>query len=115
MTFKSQLSIDAAKAFLNTDEFAKEITYKPKNGDSKNIKALIVRSRVDSAEQGIGRIATNQAEIYIANDEIEGITSVDKGDDEVLFPEIIGGSNVWWVVIDILNMDKGMWHLQVQK
>ena len=115
MTFKAQLSIDAAKVFLNSNEFAEEITYTPKGGSPKSIKAIIVRSQIDAADQGQSRIAHNQTELYIANDATNGVTSVDKGDDEASFPKIVGGSNINWVVIDILGMDKGMWHLLVGK
>ena len=116
MTLKSQLSIDAAKVFLNTDEFAEEITYTPKNGSPKTIKALVVRNRIDAADQGVGRIASRQAEVYIANDAINGVTSVDKGDDEVSFPETAGGTPITWVVIDLLGMDHlGLFHLLVEK
>jgi len=115
MSFKDQLAADAVIIFLNTDEFAEDITYTPKGEGAKSIRAMVVRKRSDAADQGAGRIAQNQAEVYIANDAITGVASVDKGDDEVSFPEIIGGSAISWAVIDILDMDEGMWKLLVEK
>jgi hypothetical protein len=115
MSLKAQLPEDSKRIFLNSDEFAEEITYAPKAGSPKTIKAIVVRQRLDSGSEDQGRILRNQAEIYIANDATGGVTSVDKGDDEASFPEIPGGSSVSWVVIDILGTDDGMWHLLLEK
>ncbi|MBI3991445.1 MAG: hypothetical protein HY350_04765 [Candidatus Omnitrophica bacterium] len=115
MTFKSQMAVDAINSFLNTDEFGETIAYTPKDGVAKSIKALIIRNRLDRGIEDSGRILHNQAEIYIANDATTGITSVNKGFDEVSFPEIIGGSSISWSVIDILSMDDGLWRLLVEK
>ena len=115
MSFKDQLAADAVNIFLNANEFAEEITYTPKGESAKTIKAIVDRKRSDAADQGLGRIAQNQAEISIANDATNGVASVDKGDDEVSFPEVIGGPVISWSVIDILAMDEGMWRLLVEK
>lgn len=115
MTFKTQLAQDAINCILNTNEFAESITYTPKNGSPKSIKALVVRNRLDTTGQDQGRTLHNQAEIYIVNDATNGVTSIDKGDDTVSLPEIIGGSAISWVVIEILGMDEGLWHLLIEK
>jgi len=112
MSFKDNLATDANNVFLNTNEFAEDITYTPKGGSPKSIKAIIVRSRLDTGGEDAGRILRKQAEIYIANDATIGVDSIDKGDDKVQFPEIPGGSNITWAVLDILRTGK-MWHLLV--
>lgn len=115
MTFKTQMATDAINCFLNTNELAESITYTPKNGAAKSIKAIIIRNRLDSGGEDSGRILRYQGEVFVANDATNGVTSVNKGDDEVSFPEVIGGSSISWVVLDILGMDDGMWHLLVGK
>ncbi len=115
MTLKTQMSSDAIKVYLNSDEFAEVITYTPKGGSAKSIKAVIVRNRLEAGTEDAGRILRNQCEVYIANDATDGVTSVDKGDDILQFPEQVGGSNISWVVEDIISKSGGMWHLLVGK
>ncbi len=115
MSFKDQASDDAAKVFLNAAEFAEDVTYTPKAGVPKPVKAVINRRRLDPASEDTGRTLLNQAEIFVANDAVTGVTSINKGGDTVSFAETIGGAVISWVVADILNQDEGMWHLLVQK
>lgn len=115
MTFKSQVTQDAAKTFLNSDEFAEEITYTPKGGVAKVIKAVVNRKRIDPASEDAGRILLNQCEIFIANNETAGIMSINKGGDLVSLAEVIGGPLIGWVVADILAQDEGAWQLLLQK
>jgi len=112
MSFKDNLASDVDKVFLNKDEFAEEVIYTPKGGSPKTIRAIIVRSRLDSGGEDAGRILRKQCEVYIANDATNGVASIDKGDDKIQFPEIPGGSNATWIVLDILRTGK-MWHLLV--
>ena len=81
MAFKSDLAQDAAKTFLNSEEFAEDITYTPKGGVAKVIKAVVNRKRIDPASEDAGRILINQCEIFIANDAVSGIASINKGGD----------------------------------
>lgn len=115
MAFKSDLAQDAAKTFLNSDEFAEDITYTPKGGVAKVIKAVVNRKRIDPAPEDAGRILINQCEIFIANDAVSGIASINKGGDLVSLAEVIGGPLVNWVVADILAQDEGVWQLLLQK
>ena len=115
MSFKDNLKKDALNCFLTADEFAEAIQYTPKNGTSKTIKAVINRKRLNPGGEESGRALQNQIEIFIANDSTYGIDSINKGGDEVFFPEVLGGVDVNFVVVDILGEDQGMWHLLVQK
>lgn len=115
MSFKDNLKRDALNCFLTVDEFAEAIQYTPKNGSPKTIKAVINRKRLTPGGEESGRTLQNQLEIYIANDSSYGIPSINKGGDEVVFPEVLGGNDVNFVVVDIFGEDQGMWHLLVQK
>ena len=115
MSFKDNLKNDAVNIFLSADEFAEQIQYTPKGGSPKTIKAVINRQRLTPGGEESGRVLQNQIEIFIANDAAYGVDSINKGGDEVLFPEIVGGIDVNFVVVDILGEDQGMWHLLVQK
>jgi len=115
MSFKDNLKKDALNCFLTADEFAEEIQYTPKGGTSKTIKAIVNRKRLMPGGEESGRNLQNQIEIYIANDSANGIEFINKGGDEVLFPAVLGGIDVNFVVVDILGEDHGMWQLLVQK
>lgn len=115
MSFKDNLKKDALNCFLIADEFAEAIQYTPKSGSPKTIKAVINRKRLTPGGEESGRTLQNQIEIFIANDSTYGIDSINKGGDEVFFPEVLGGADVNFVVVDILGEDQGMWHLLVQK
>ena len=115
MSFKENLKRDALNCLLKTDEFAETIQYKQKDGTEKTIKAIINRKRLMPGTEESGRILQNQIEIFIANDSVYGVSFINKGGDEVLFPEILGGADVNFVVVDLLGEDDGLWHLLVQK
>ena len=115
MSFKDNLKKDAVNIFLTTDEFAEAVQYTPKGQSPKTIKAVINRKRLTPGGEESGRTLQNQIEIFIANDATYGVDAIIKGGDEVLFPEVIGGIDVNFVVVDILGEDQGMWHLLVQK
>ena len=115
MSFKDQMTQDSVKAFLNTYEFAETITYTPKNGTAKAIKAVINRKRINPAGEDVGRVLVNQSEVFIANDDTNGVSSINKGGDIVSFAESAGGAVIDRAVIDVLGQDEGMWHLLVQK
>jgi len=115
MTFKSQLKEDAFNCFLNSNEFAEEITYTPKAGMAKNIKAVVERKRLSPAGEDTGRTLIDAVEIFIANDPVYGVTSINKGGDTVALPERISGVNITWSVVEILAQDPGVWHLLLAK
>ena len=115
MSLKSQLAQDMVNSFLNSYEFAEDITYTPKNSTAKSIKAVINRKRINPAAEDVGRVLVNQGEIFIAKDDTAGVSSINRGGDIVSFAENVGGVVTDWAVIDILGQDEGMWHLLVQK
>jgi hypothetical protein len=112
MSFKDGIKIDAEKVFLNADEFAEEITYVSETEGAKIIKAVIVRENLEPAEENYNRTLKNKAEVYIANDEVTGVTVIDKKDDRV-FLKGTEGEERETRVNDVLGRDDGMWRLLV--
>ena len=110
---KTKMQDDAKAIFLNTGEFSETITYIPHNGSAKTINAIIVREQLQPGQEDAGRILRDQYEIYISTDADDGVAVVTKGQDAVQFPKIPGGTNSTWMVLDILGVDDGMYHLLV--
>lgn len=112
MSFKDQLSVDVINCYLNNAEFAEVITYTPEGQADREINAIVVRGRLEPGSEDQGRGLQNQVEIYIANDSIEGITSVDKKDDRITLNDVEGTSREARI-IEVLHKDEGAWHLLV--
>jgi hypothetical protein len=112
MSLKDRFSADVIDCFLNTAEFAEVITYTPQGGAAKDINAIVVRGRLEPGSEDQGRVLQNQAEIYIANDTAEGVTSVDKKDDRITLDDVEGTIREARI-IEVLHKDDGAWHLLV--
>jgi hypothetical protein len=111
MSFKDNLKADA-RTFLNTDEFAENLTYIPHGGTAKVIKAVVTRGRIDPASGNFSRSLKNEAEVYIMNDETEGVTAIDKTNDRIVLKELDGDEKEARIT-EILNSDEGIWHIRV--
>ena len=112
MSLKEQMSKDAVSCFLNSGEFAVEITYITGAGASKIIKAVVVRYELAPAEENINRSLKKQAEVYIANDETSGVVTVNKKDDRITLKDTEGFDREARIN-DVVNHDDGMWYLMV--
>ena len=115
MSFKDIIKSDAINTILNQDEVAEAITYTPLDQDAKTIKAIVVREPIEPGSEDQGRILQKQAEIHIANDADEGVSSVNISGDMVSFPVRTGEDAVDWAVIKIVKKDLGLWQLKVQR
>jgi hypothetical protein len=112
MSFKDQLSQDSINTFLNTDEFAEEITYTPSGGAPKAVRAVVVREGLEPSSENMSRSLRKQAELYIANDDVSGVTAIDKKDDRVTLNDVEGTPRDARIN-EVLSGDEGMWHLIV--
>ena len=112
MSLKDQFSLDVINCFLNTAEFAEVITYTPEGEAGKEINAIVVRGRLEPGSEDQGRGLQNQAEIYIANDDVSGITQVDQKDDRIMLNDVEGTVRESRIN-EILSRDEGIWHLIV--
>ena len=109
MSFKEQIKDDSKKTFLNLSEFAEEITYTPGGGAPKVIKAVVIRYELAPNEENVYRSLKKQAEIYIVNDEIEGVTAINKTDDRIIVKDTEGVDHEARIN-DVISSDEGMWH-----
>ena len=113
MAFKSQIKEDALNCFLNTDEFAEEITYTPAGGQERIIKAVVNRGKITPTRQDELHTLQNQAEVFVLNDETSGISLINKKDDRITLTDLEGDLKECRIV-EILNKDDALWHLLVE-
>lgn len=110
MTFKTQATQEAKEVFLNSDEFAEEITYTLAAGGTKVIKAVVVRRGLEPGSENVSRSLRKQAEVYIADDAVSGVTAIDKTDDRIRLKDMEGIDREARIN-EVLERDGGMWHL----
>jgi len=80
MTFKTDLAKDMDEIFLENDEFSEDITYTPKGGSGKIIKAIVDEiDKIQSDVQGREN-ETETLRITINSDATLGIASPGYGD-----------------------------------
>ncbi len=113
MTFKSQTSQDASNTFLNTNEFAEEITYTPAGGEARIIKALVNRGKIIPNKEDSLRTLQNQAELFVLNDAASGISLINKKDDKIKLTDLEGDLKECRIA-EVLDKDEALWHLLVE-
>jgi hypothetical protein len=113
MTLKQAISTDANTVFLNTDEFAEVVLYRPVLGASRSIKAVVIREELASSEESGGAV-TPVFEVHVANNSTTGIasTEINLGGDAIDFPVRDGLPSVTRRINAMLFQDTGMLVLQ---
>lgn len=112
MTLKDQMIADAQTAFLNTAEFAEEITYTPAGSAAKQIKAVVVRQGLEPTSENTGRSLKNQAEVFISTDVEAGVDVINRKDDRITLNDNEGVARDARVN-ENMGQDGGLWHLLV--
>lgn len=115
MSFKDQMAADVVNKILDSDENAEMVRYTPFGAAERFINAIVDRRRVSPSLEDGGRTLKDDMEISISRHETLGISMVTKGQDKVVLSDVIGGPDVTFVVIDILEQDEAMWTLLLRK
>lgn len=114
------ISDDAASVFINTDEFAESVTYKPrlKSGDTRAstraINAVVIREQAATVDEDGNETIAPIFEVHVANDSTIGISSteLDLGGDEISFPVRDGQTATDRAINALMFIDNGMIVLQ---
>lgn len=115
-TLKDDMAADALATFLNVDEWAEYIVYRPVDGRPRQIKAIVDRHPPESPD-GAGGIVTPFAIIDVADDQIQGIAAslLDRGGDLVDIPLRDGSTDFDTRPINRLLMaSNGMLKLEIR-
>jgi hypothetical protein len=114
MTFKDDLLTDARDVFLGgNDEFDESVSYTPSGESARSINVLLVKDALEPGKEGKRLALHNQAEMYIANDATDGVTSINKTSDRVAITDRDGNAQTARIV-NIISSDDGIWHVLIE-
>lgn len=84
MTLKDSIKADVSSVFLNADEFAESVVYKPRSGGARTIKAIVDRDP-PAIYDAAGNVVLPAFRLTVRNSCTLGISSkeLDTGGDAV--------------------------------
>lgn len=114
MSFEDQVAIDIRQNVFNTDEFAETVTYTPKGGVAKSIKAVVQRDPIRLIG-GQREYPTKTVRLRIQKDATYGVDTVKVSGDTVTLPLVVGGVPEELVVTTILKQNAFMWLVEAAR
>jgi hypothetical protein len=116
MGLKDSIANDSLTVFLSTDEFAELVTYKPRNGGSRTVQAIVDREPPTLLDE-VGNVISLTFMVYVKNDEADGISGqeVDTGGDKIeLAAKANDTSKRQYAIVKVTDNDFGMIQLAVR-
>ncbi len=116
MTLHDLIETDAVTVFCNTNDFAETVTYYPRTGSSRSIKAVVSREQIATFSPDGGQINLPSFQVHVANSSTTGISSIelDMGGDAIELPPRDGKAAVRKQIMQLLIQDHGMLVLECQ-
>lgn len=111
---EQQIKSAIRRIISDTDNFdSVEITYKTRAGVEKTMNALVAKEGIRNNFNGSLSVSYFN-EIWIENDSVAGMTTVDNG-DKVLVKMRPDGQATWGTVNKVhSDSNKYLWHLEVK-
>jgi hypothetical protein len=109
MTLHDMIESDAIDVFCNTDDFAESITYYPRSGLSRSIKAVVFREQLAILPED-GDNVVPMFEVHVSNTCTDGIASdeLNLGGDMLEFAVRVGQPIQRRSITKLLGHDEGM-------
>jgi hypothetical protein len=109
MTLHDRIQADASTVFCNVDDFAEVAIYYPRDGEARDIDAVIVRQALAVPNEYNDSI-TPVFEVHVANTVTRGITSeeLNLGGDSLWFAVRVGETATMRSITQLLDHDEGM-------
>lgn len=103
MTLKDSIKADSSAIFLNVDEFAESVVYKPRNGGARTIYAIVDRDP-PAVYDAAGNVVLPAFRLSVRNSCTLGISSkeLDTGGDSVELVRKLGDAVP--VTVSIMRM-----------
>lgn len=115
MTLKASIKADALTVFLNEDEFAESIIYRPRGGGTRTIKAIVDRD--PPSYWSTGEVVSPSFRIQVKNSCTTGIASheLDTGGDFVnLRKKINAVEQSECSILRLVYQDEGMLEIDLR-
>ncbi len=99
-TLAEDMAADVETVFLNEDEFAESVAFKPANGPSRSIKAIVTEVMAPRAYEKQHLTKSRRIEVMVSRNAVTGITETNRGDcltwmsETWSNPEVVSGDAV---------------------
>ena len=109
MSLHDTIIADASNVFCNLEDFGETVTYYNRDGDARDIKAIVVRDALEVLSEA-GDVTSLSFAVHVVNSAALGISSeeIDRGGDMIEFPSQIGQEATRRSIVRILEHDEGM-------
>jgi hypothetical protein len=109
MTLHDTIKADAETVFCNVNDFAEVVIYYPRDGEARDIDAVVVRQALSLPSEYSDSI-TPVFEVHVANQSARGITSeeLNLGGDSLWFAVRVGEEPSMRSITQLLDHDEGM-------
>ncbi len=114
MSLATVMAADARNVFCNLAEFGEALTYTPKGGAPKAIRAVVMRHEIGPDGQARDYL-TDKVELHIPRDASVGVTSINTKGDAVAVADPIGAAPTTYYVRRVMGEDVGMFHVEAVK
>lgn len=113
MTLRATIITDATAVFTATDDFAELVVYRPYQGTTRQIKAVVIRQLAETISDEENRVVP-VFEVHVVNSECSGIGSgeINLGGDRIDIAARVGNIPLPRSIVQIIDQDEGMIVLQ---
>lgn len=110
MSLHDTIAADALTVFCNDQDFAETVTYWPRVGLSRQIKAVVIRDQITTFTEDGGQTNLPSFQLFVANTASGGISSseIDTGGDKIELPPRDGKTAEKRSITQITEQDHGM-------
>lgn len=110
MSLRDTIEADALTVFCNDQDFAETVTYWPRVGSSRSIKAVVIRDQIATLSEDGGQTNLPSFQVFVANTATGGISSseIDTGGDKIELPPRDGKTAEKRSITQITEQDHGM-------
>jgi hypothetical protein len=115
MTLRAQITSDVADVFLNNEDFAETLYYKPKDGDQRTL-TCVVDEDDDYQDTETGIMHKRVLSVFASRSATTGIDSPQLGDRISRAIDGTGDDAVWYAFAgNVTDIDENAWTVKFQR
>lgn len=114
MTLRDLMNRHARTVLTRADHFGELVTYQFKSGAPDRVVRAVVDRQLRRPEgEGGARFVRNRATVFIPRHATDGVTSIERGGDKLLFAMELGGDEVVCRIDEIVDQDEAGFTVEV--